>query len=264
MSYKLLLAGKNNMIKDDFFEHLDTEFEMLTTSLRYHDMVNHLKMYTPDLFVYCIYDDTKDEYSKLVEYKRQLTKQDVNVAIVGNEQECEAFQMQTNNMADLILVKPLTTSRIHSEIVDFMRQLEEMREESRRLQEELAKKAEEERRKHVMIIDDDPRQMNVIKEYLHEKYDVATAISGKIAYRFLEKKQTDLILLDFEMPEENGPEVLRKLREMNLIENVPVLFLTGATEKEKIHQALALRPQGYLLKPIDKEKLLGNIEKFIG
>lgn len=58
--------------------------------------------------------------------------------------------------------------------------------------------------KNILVIDDDARMLKVIKLHLHEKYDVATAISGKIALKFLETKHTDLILLDYAMPDENG------------------------------------------------------------
>lgn len=73
-----------------------------------------------------------------------------------------------------------------------------------------------------------------------------------------------MILLDYEMPVEKGPEVLVKIRENEQLANIPVVFLTGITDREKIKEALSLKPQGYLLKPIDKEKLVGMIEKFIG
>ena len=120
------------------------------------------------------------------------------------------------------------------------------------------------RSKYVLVIDDDPSVLRLIKEYLHEGYNVATAISGKIAYKFLNEKKTDLILLDYEMPVKKGPEVLENFKKNNMINGVPVLFLTGITEREKIEKALRLKPQGYLLKPVDKEKLIGTIEKFIG
>lgn len=264
MKHKILITGKNNTIIDDFFDHMDEEFSMLTTSLRYKDMTEHMKIFEPDLFVYCLNNETADDVKRLMNLKRHLSKQNVDLVFIGDENDCEALQVQTNNMAELVLTKPLTVERIKKELQDYLKQLEEIREENRRLQEELAKKAEEASRKHILVIDDDPRQLNIIKEYLHEDYDVATAISGKIAYRFLEKKKTDLILLDYEMPVENGPEVLQNLRNNGYIDNVPVIFLTGTTEKEKIQQALSLKPQGYLLKPVDKDKLIGNIQKFFG
>jgi CheY-like chemotaxis protein len=132
------------------------------------------------------------------------------------------------------------------------------------MQERLAEIQAKSERKHVLVIDDDPMLLKLIKEHLHEKYDVATAISGKIAHKFLETKKTNFILLDYEMPVENGPEVLKKIRENHEFDDIPVVFLTGITDREKIKEALMLKPQGYLLKPIDKDKLLGTVEKFIG
>lgn len=120
------------------------------------------------------------------------------------------------------------------------------------------------RRKHVLVVDDDSMMLKLMKEYLHEKYDVATALNGKIALKFLERKQTDLILLDYEMPGENGPAVLEQLRASVDTRDIPVIFLTGVTEVRKIQEALALKPQSYLLKPIQRGKLMEAIQKVIG
>lgn len=120
------------------------------------------------------------------------------------------------------------------------------------------------KRKHVLVVDDNAMMLKMIKEHLHDQYDVATAASGRIALKFLERKKTDLILLDYEMPEESGPVVLEQLRASETTKNIPVIFLTGVTETEKIMEALALKPQNYLLKPVDREKLLEAINATIG
>lgn len=120
------------------------------------------------------------------------------------------------------------------------------------------------RRKHILVVDDDFRMLKLIKRYLDNTYDIATAVSGKVALKFLKTKMTDLILLDYEMPEENGPAVLEKLRADPLTNNIPVIFLTGINDSKKIMQVLSLKPQGYLLKPIDREKLISEIQKVIG
>lgn len=119
-------------------------------------------------------------------------------------------------------------------------------------------------KKHVLVVDDNPMMLKLIKEHLHEKYDVATAVSGKVALKFLERRSTDLILLDYLMPEESGTVVLEKLRAKESTKNIPVVFLTGVTESKKIKEALVLKPQGYLLKPVDRDKLLEEIAKHIG
>ena len=115
-------------------------------------------------------------------------------------------------------------------------------------------------KKHILVIDDDARMLKVIKLHLHEKYDVATAISGKIALKFLETKHTDLILLDYAMPDENGLVVLEKLRANPSTKDIPVIFLTGITDRKKIQEALVMKPQVYNLQKRDRNNLLAAIQ----
>ena len=115
-----------------------------------------------------------------------------------------------------------------------------------------------------LVVDDDSRMLKIIKRHLADKYDVATALNGRLALKFLETKKTDLILLDYEMPLENGPSILKKLKENPYTHDIPVIFLTGISDRQRIEKALVLKPQGYLLKPIDHIKLLSTISKLIG
>lgn len=119
-------------------------------------------------------------------------------------------------------------------------------------------------RKHILVVDDDVRMLRLIKKYLESDYDVATAVNGRVALKFLETRHTDLILLDYEMPLDDGPSVLGKIRQSSEHKDLPVVFLTGVSSKEKIQEVLQLRPQGYLLKPINRQKLLLTIKKNIG
>ncbi len=122
------------------------------------------------------------------------------------------------------------------------------------------KPAEPEHKKHILIVDDDSRVLKLVKNILSDRYNVATAISGKVAMKFLENKETDLVLLDYEMPGESGAEILQKIRGNARFQKLPVVFLTGVTEKERIQQVLSFSPQGYLLKPINAERLNDTIE----
>lgn len=88
-------------------------------------------------------------------------------------------------------------------------------------------------------------------------------ITGKMAEKFLETRPCDLILLDYEMPVENGPAVFKKIKNMESAKDIPIIFLTGVADKEKITEVLMLKPQGYLLKPIDTDKLLNTIENIV-
>ena len=66
------------------------------------------------------------------------------------------------------------------------------------------------------------------------------------------------------MPGDSGADVLEKIRANPQIADIPVVFLTGINDKEKIQKVLALKPNGYLLKPIEHEKLMTTIKKIIG
>lgn len=114
-------------------------------------------------------------------------------------------------------------------------------------------------RKNVLVVDDDVRMLNVIKFYLQDLYDVNVVPSGKLALKFIEKKPTDIILLDYMMPEMDGPEVLRQIREGSICPNVPVVFLTGVSDKEMVLRCLELKPNGYLLKPVSRHTLLEKV-----
>lgn len=276
MKYSILLVDRNQVLMDDLFTRLKDKFDCFSSSSRFDDIANHLKYYTPDALVLEIQKDNIDYYNQIAKLKGHMQDNGIPLIILGAKENCAAFNNNTGNMAQLTLVKPLSASMIAEHMLKYLDQKKRC-EEALRLQEEALtgtnkeKKStpgstgeQEVRRKHILVVDDNPLMLKMVKEHLHEDYDVATAISGKVALKFLENKTTDLILLDYEMPAENGPEVLAKLRANEATKNIPVMFLTGITEKKKIQKALVLKPQGYLVKPIDHEKLLKAVKKQIG
>lgn len=283
MKYKALLAGKNNSVIDDFFVQMNENFESITTSTRYEDIIRHIKYFRPDIFVYCIYNESRDTISRMVSLKSRLSMEKIPFILIGLKEDCDEFERIAVSIADIILLKPLNASMIQEQLITFI----ENYDPSSNFKENLMSNVNENInynqsnaltnnyyespqigeppvRKHILVIDDNPLMLRSIKELLKNNYDIATAVSGKIALKFLENKKTDLILLDYEMPEENGPAVLEKLRANTITKDIPVIFLTGITEQNKIHEALILKPQGYLLKPVDHEKLLTAISKCIG
>lgn len=264
MKYKVLLTGKGSSVIDDFFTQLGENFESMTTSVRYEDILTHLKYFKPDIFVYCLNNEPKEYISQMISVKRWLEKNNVPLAIIGSEEDCSEFSQYAVNIVNLILVKPITALSAAARITDYLKEQQRIREEMARAEEEYLAKKKAAQRKHILVVDDDPLMLKMIKEHLHDKYDVATANSGKIALKFLESKKTNLILLDYEMPVEDGPAVLEKLQANEATQDIPVVFLTGITERDKIQKALVLKPRGYLLKPIEREKLISTIEKIIG
>lgn len=104
----------------------------------------------------------------------------------------------------------------------------------------------------------------MLKSVLEDKYDVTTVSSGRMAEKYLETKMSDLILLDYHMPGESGAEVLTNIRADRRLANIPVVFLTGVTDSDKIQHVLSMNLQGYLLKPINMDRLFLLIRSLIG
>ncbi len=273
MKYKTLLTGKNNSVIDDFFSQSGDDFELMTTSVRYEDIIRHLQYFDIDIFIYCIYNESWDNYNQMVNVRHQLTRLRVPFILIGTRDDCDEFEKIAVNVSDLTLYKPLTAEAISMQVLNFMRgwkaieQKVNPKPEKEELPKEVAEIVEQpvsDKRKHILVVDDSPIMLKTLKENLRDDYDVATAVSGRIALKFLEKKKTDLILLDYEMPEENGPAVLEKLRANRETKDIPVIFLTGVTDSGKIKEALVLKPKGYLLKPINRDKLMDAIVNAIG
>ncbi|MCR5520462.1 MAG: response regulator [Lachnospiraceae bacterium] len=120
----------------------------------------------------------------------------------------------------------------------------------------------ENRKKSILIVDDDITYMRTVFEWLKDEYHVGMAASGVQAISYLTKNKADLVLLDYEMPVANGPQVLQMLKSDSQTDSVPVMFLTGHGERESVMSVLDLKPVDYLLKSIGKEALLKKLGEF--
>lgn len=116
-------------------------------------------------------------------------------------------------------------------------------------------------KKHILVVDDSGMMLNTIREWLSDKYRVSMVNSAMNAISFLANIKPDLILLDYEMPACTGAEFLEMLR-MDGGEEIPVIFLTGHNDPETVKKVIALKPVGYLLKSLPKEKIVGMIDTF--
>lgn len=282
MRYKVLLVGNNKATIEDMFLHANSILECQSTSSRFDDIVCHLKYFQPHVLVYCMHNETRDTMSQLITIKHTKLERKTPFFLVATQEDCDEMRKLSADFAEVNLIKPITALQIAEKITDYMKRNFNIQEEEapaavplvsaehQQTQElldnidSLFEDAPVNNRKHILVVDDDFRMLKLIKRYLDDTYDIATAINGKVALKFLETKMTNLILLDYEMPGENGPSILEKLRANPATSSIPVIFLTGINDRKKIQQVLALKPQGYLLKPIDHDKLVHAIEETIG
>ncbi len=120
----------------------------------------------------------------------------------------------------------------------------------------------EKRKKTVLIVDDDITYMRTVYEWLKGTYHVGMASNGVQAISYLAKNKADLVLLDYEMPVADGPQVLSMLKDDPETGQIPVMFLTGHGDRNSVMSVIGLSPADYLLKTIDRETLLKKLEDF--
>ena len=118
------------------------------------------------------------------------------------------------------------------------------------------------KRHTILLVDDDDDFLALTNRWLKKDYAVTAVNSGKKALAALEKEQPELVLLDYEMPEMNGAEVLRQIRNNPKLSRLAVVFLTGTEDKENVKKAESLHPEGFLLKTMGKAGLLMGVAAF--
>ena len=260
MKYKLLVSSsKQKLLEEIYF--ISDKVESISTSSLVDDIVKHLKLVAPDLFIVCISNDAKEWARTFNEIEKELKKQEVITVILAAEDEMEEFNRVSKDVVDLCITRPTKNSAIMQEIELLIKEREKKRHE---LQQLLEAQEKEKTRKHILVVDDDPNMLELLKAMLDGEFKVATAVNGGLALRYLSKNIPEMILLDYEMPVQSGPQVLKLIRGTESLKDVPVIFLTGVTDTAKIAEVLKMKPEGYLLKPVDKSKLMDTIRKFLG
>lgn len=114
----------------------------------------------------------------------------------------------------------------------------------------------------ILVVDDSELILQAMKEMLGKDYEVTSATSGMSAIRCITLNRPDLVLLDYEMPVCDGSQVLEMIRSEKDFSDIPVIFLTGRTDRESVQKVLALKPAGYLLKAQPPENIKKEIDNY--
>lgn len=113
---------------------------------------------------------------------------------------------------------------------------------------------------NILLVDDDLKNSMLLKRFLEvEGWDVTYANNGMIGWSLFHASTPDLILLDINMPEMNGFELAKKIREEN--QKVLIFFLTDRTEKTDRLKGFSLKGNDYIPKPFYPEELIAKIKE---
>lgn len=113
----------------------------------------------------------------------------------------------------------------------------------------------------IVIIDDNPSNINLAATLLKKHdYDVLSALDGKSGIELVNREKPDLILLDIMMPELDGYEVCKILKNNTKTSEIPIVFLTALKETDNLVRSFEVGGVDYISKPFKKEELFARVK----
>ena len=121
----------------------------------------------------------------------------------------------------------------------------------------------------ILIVDDSRIMRNIVKKTLltlnFETDDFIEAADGEEAFEILEKNSISLLLLDWNMPNLNGLQLVLRLRALPRYQNLPIIMVTSEAAKYNIVEAVKAGVNDYIVKPVNEknleEKLRGALQR---
>lgn len=115
----------------------------------------------------------------------------------------------------------------------------------------------------ILVVDDDKTNLALAQKILLPQYRIAASNSGEAALKYLEHNRPDLILLDINMPDMDGFEVMEKIREKEETASIPVIFLTADNLAETEIKCFQMGAMDFVAKPFVPDILLSRVAKTI-
>lgn len=112
----------------------------------------------------------------------------------------------------------------------------------------------------ILVVDDSPDTLSLINDTLEEAgFNVLVALEGRQALTIARRIRPDMILLDAVMPQMDGFETCRALKQLPELAGIPVIFMTGLSDTRHVVEGLAAGGVDYLTKPIDTDELVARM-----
>lgn len=115
----------------------------------------------------------------------------------------------------------------------------------------------------ILLVEDDAEVAGFIRISLKNKYNVIVAENGKVALRFVAKQLPDLVISNVNMPEFDGIEFTRRLKQSPKTAHIPVILLSGISEAERQLEGLKSGADAYITKPFEIDMLEVRIDNFL-
>ena len=268
---KVMVTGRNQRVAANIADHLSNEkgYPVSRCDVGEDAMARKFLFALPQVVVICLSDETAEScgsYDVLLECENPNW---LLTIVVADKNDYRIFKDHTELTNYFYLSRPVSMDALNAKLGEIEKRVEmdlqyESAHRSRR-----SNKTDDwtgtDGKKRILVVDDDKEQLILLKQHLTPFYDVRVARSGAAALGYLKEHRIDLLLLDYMMPEMDGPAVLTILRESGEYPWIPVVFLTGISERKRVIKTLVdFKPQGYIVKPVKKSELIAKIIEVIG
>ena len=115
----------------------------------------------------------------------------------------------------------------------------------------------------ILCVDDNTRNLRILNELLEDDYELENAENGMEALERFDAFRPSLVLLDVMMPDIDGYEVCRRIREHEHGADVPVVLVTARAREDEREMGMTAGASAYLAKPFDPDALLDLVEEFV-
>lgn len=187
--------------------------------------------------------DGQDKTQDIVYLRDKAVEEDIPIFYMGDEAEA-LKKLIPDHVLQHVFQRPIDIKQVVQKIDEYVKNY------GRHV------------KKKILVVDDSGAMLRNIKGWLENDYQVILANSGAMAIKYLATNRPDLVLLDYEMPVVDGSQVLEMIRTETEFSDVPVIFLTSKNDKESILKVMALKPEGYLLKTMEPDRIVQEIHNF--
>ncbi|MEO8562779.1 MAG: HAMP domain-containing protein, partial [bacterium] len=257
---RLLVVEDDETQRQSMIELISHEDVDITAVANGEDALRELASGHFDCMVLDLGLKEMDGFELLETVKANPQMWDLPIIIYTGKDLSQAEETKLRKFAETIIVKDVKSpERLLDETALFLHRVEaKLPEQKRRMLERLHNTDAVFADKRVLVVDDDVRNIFSLTSMLEDHgMNVSFAENGKDAVALLRSRQDfDLVLMDVMMPEMDGYETTREIREMPTLKAIPIIAVTAKAMKGDREKCIAAGASDYITKPVDTEQLL--------
>lgn len=258
---KIVFVANISKPTSEIFNSLSRKYETKILEFNKESLLNKILELNPALVVVYSKALSHGEAQFIRSLLSNSATRQFPVLFIGSKDDYHKYVSPWNGNIAGIVLTPALVSTVTDKVDKFFENFETKDESEEDSTEQNVEKEMNEKRQ-ILIVDDDPVMLRSMVNILRNHYRTLVAKSGTAAISLLGTQKPDLILLDYMMPVCDGLQTLQMIRSEEATKDIPIFFLTGVRDAENVKNAMALKPEGYILKTTNPDEILKRIGDF--